>query len=108
MAITKADKAAAALERVRKAGSMAKREAKMRTGMIGGSVAAGLIGYMEGQGKMAKLGPLHASLIGLPMAFATSIGGQGAVTRALEAAAGPLVGVALYKLGKGEAVLGGE
>lgn len=109
MAITKhQDRAAAALERVRTAGRLAKREAKQRAGAIGGVVGAGLIGWAEGAGKMVKLGPVHVSLLGIPAAFATSIAGNNPATRALEAAAGPLLGVAAYKLGKGEAVLGDE
>lgn len=108
MAIQKHEKAVAALDRVRSAGRIAKREAKQRVGAIGGVVGAGLIGWAEGTGKTVKVGPVHASLLGIPAAFATSLGGNNAVTRAIEAAAGPLLGVAAYKLGKGEAVLGGE
>lgn len=108
MAITKVDRAEAALERVRNAGRIAKREAKQRTGAIGGVVAAGIIGWAEGAGKMTTIGPVHVSLLGLPAAFATSMFGNSATTRAIEAAAGPLLGVAAYKLGKGDTVLGDE
>lgn len=108
MAIQKHDRALAALDRVKSAGRLAKREAKQRTGAIGGVVLAGVIGWAEGAGKMTKIGPVHVSLAGLPLAFATSIAGNNATTRALEAAAGPLLGIAAYKLGKGEAVLGDE
>lgn len=102
-------RAAAALERVRSAGRIAKREAKQRVGMIGGAVATGALGWAEGTGRWdGKAGPLHISLIGIPMAFATSMMGSGALARQLESAAGPLLGVATYKMGKGETVLGDE
>ena len=109
MANTKLTKAEAALERVRNAGRNAKREGKQRVGVIGGGVVAGGLGWAEGQGKWnGKIGPVHVSLLGLPMAFATSLIGKGAVGRQLEAAAGPLVGVAFYKVGRGETVVGDE
>lgn len=109
MSNNKLTKAEAALERVRKAGSLAKRESKQRVGVIGGGAVAGALGWAEAQQKWnGKLGPVHVSLLGLPMAFATSIGGKGAFMRQLEAAAGPLVGVAFYKFGRGETVVGGE
>lgn len=109
MANTKLTKAEAALERVRNAGRHAKREGKQRVGVIGGGVVAGGLGWAEGQGKWnGKIGPVHVSLLGLPMAFATSLIGKGAVARQLEAAAGPLVGVAFYKFGRGETVVGDE
>lgn len=109
MANTKLTKAEAALERVRKAGSLAKRESKQRVGVIGGGIVAGGLGWAEAQGKWnGKIGPVHVSLLGLPMAFATSMLGKGAMARQLEAAAGPLVGVAFYKFGRGDAVVGGE
>ncbi len=108
MAIVKSEKAAAALEKVRNAGRIAKREAKQRAGGIGGVVAAGVIGWAEGAGKAVSLGPVHVSLLALPAAFATSMFGNSAMTRMVEAAAAPVLGVAAYKLGKGETVLGDE
>lgn len=105
----KLSKAEAALERVRKAGSLAKRESKQRVGVIVGGGVAGALGWAEAQQKWnGKVGPVHVSLLGIPLAFATSIMGKGALARQLEASAGPLVGVAFYKFGRGETVVGGE
>lgn len=101
-------RAYAALERVRAAGRIAKREGKQRVGVIAGAAACGAMGWAEAQGKWdGKAGPLHVSLLGIPLAFATMVS-KGAVARQLEAAAGPLLGVAGYKLGKGETVIGDE
>lgn len=108
MSIVKSQKAVDALEKVRSAGRIAKREAKQRTGGIGGVVIAGVIGWAEGAGKATKLGPVHVSLLALPAAFATSIAGNSATTRMIEAAAAPVLGVAAYKLAKGDTVLGDE
>lgn len=108
MAITKPQKAVEALEKVRSAGRLAKREAKQRAGSLGGVVVAGVIGWAEGAGKMTRLGPVHVSLLALPAAFATSMFGRSAAMQQVEAAAGPVLGVAAYKLGKGETVLGDE
>lgn len=108
MSIVKSQKAVEALEKVRSAGRIAKREAKQRAGGIGGVLVAGVIGWAEGAGKTTKLGPVHVSLLALPAAFATSLAGNSAATRMIEAAAAPVLGVAAYKLGKGETVLGDE
>ena len=106
--ITKHTKAVEALDRVRSAGRIAKREAKQRAGAIGGVVAAGAIGWAEGMGKSVKVGPVHLSLLAVPAAFATSLFGNSAASRMIEAAAAPVLGVAAYKLAKGETVLGDE
>lgn len=109
MANTKLDRAQAALDRVKKAGQVAKREGKQRVGVLTGGVATAALGWAEGTGKWSgKVGPLHVSLLGIPMAFATSMMGRSPVARQLEAAAGPLLGVATYKLGRGETVVGDE
>ena len=108
MAIQKSQKAIDALDKVRNAGRLAKREAKQRAGGIGGVVVAGVIGWAEGAGKTTKLGPVHVSLLALPAAFATSLAGNSATTRMIEAAAAPVLGVAAYKLAKGDTVLGDE
>lgn len=108
MAQNKLTRAEAALERVRAAGRRGRQEAKQRTGAIVGSVATGALGWAEATGKWnGKVGPVHVSLIGLPMAFATLVS-KGAVARQLEMAAGPLLGVATYRLGRGETVVGDE
>lgn len=109
MAHNKLTRAEAALDRVRAAGRRAKVEARQRVGVIGGGVVAAGLGFAEGRGKWnGMVGPVHVSLIGIPMAFATSMMGHGPVARQLEAAAGPLLGVAGYKLGRGETVVGDE
>jgi hypothetical protein len=78
-------------------------------GVIGGGLAMGATGWAESQQKWnGKLGPVHVSALGIPLAFATSILGHSSTARQLEAAAGPLLGVALFKLGKGESVVGDE
>lgn len=109
VSMSKITKAQAALERMRAAGARGKREAKQRMGVIGGGVATAALGWAEAQGKWSgKLGPVHASVLGVPLAFATSIMGHSALAKQLEAAAGPLLGVATYKLGRGETVVGDE
>ena len=108
MAITKAKRAEAALERVRSAGRLARREAKQRTAVLTGGAITGVMGYLDANKPgTCQLGPVHASLLGIPMAFATAFS-RGSAAKFVEQVAGPLLGVATYRIGNRGSVLGDE